>query len=139
MTLWPWQSIGFQILLRTKHVPSLVKIHWRMLILVFTEMLQKVRRTERSITISLRNFFGEGIIMDGFSGGYAYFFPMDRVMVRQVLSFSKNYELLIKYIYLINHSIQFSYLFNSIQWCFIFSFRKEFLSGFCPWYSISSC
>ena len=43
--------------------------------------------------------------MDGFSGGYAYFFPMDRVMVRQELSFSKKYELLIKYIYLINHSI----------------------------------
>ena len=31
--LWPWKSIGFQILLRTKYVPSLVKIHWRMLIL----------------------------------------------------------------------------------------------------------
>ena len=31
--LWPWKSIGFQTLLRTKHVPSLVKIHWRMLIL----------------------------------------------------------------------------------------------------------
>jgi hypothetical protein len=31
--IWPWQSIGFQILLRTKYVPSLVKIHWRMLIL----------------------------------------------------------------------------------------------------------
>ena len=30
---WPWKSIGFQILLRTKYVPSLVKIHWRMLIL----------------------------------------------------------------------------------------------------------
>jgi hypothetical protein len=30
---WPWKSLGFQILLRTKHVPSLVKIHWRMLIL----------------------------------------------------------------------------------------------------------
>jgi hypothetical protein len=27
-----WKSIGFQILLRTKYVPSLVKIHWRMLI-----------------------------------------------------------------------------------------------------------
>jgi hypothetical protein len=32
-TRWPWKSIGFQILLRTKYVPSLVKIHWRMLIL----------------------------------------------------------------------------------------------------------
>jgi hypothetical protein len=31
--LWPWKSIGFQTLLRTKYVPSLVKVHWRMLIL----------------------------------------------------------------------------------------------------------
>jgi hypothetical protein len=30
---WPWKSIGFQTLLRTKYVPSLVKILWRMLIL----------------------------------------------------------------------------------------------------------
>jgi hypothetical protein len=36
--LWPWKSIRFQILLRTKYVPSLVKIHGRMLILVFTRM-----------------------------------------------------------------------------------------------------
>jgi hypothetical protein len=40
LTLWPWQSIGFQTHLRTKYVPSLVKIHWRMLILVFTRMLR---------------------------------------------------------------------------------------------------
>ena len=38
LTWWPWPltlkiNIGFQILLRTKNVPSLVKIHWRMLIL----------------------------------------------------------------------------------------------------------
>ena len=33
LDLWPWKSIGFQILLWTKYVPSLVKIHWRMLIL----------------------------------------------------------------------------------------------------------
>jgi hypothetical protein len=33
LDLWLWKSIGFQILLRTKYVPSLVKIHWRMLIL----------------------------------------------------------------------------------------------------------
>ena len=32
LDLWPWKSIGFQILLRTKYVPCL-KIHWRMLIL----------------------------------------------------------------------------------------------------------
>ena len=41
LDLWPWKSIGFQILLKTKYVPSLVKIHWRMLILVFTRMLRK--------------------------------------------------------------------------------------------------
>ena len=33
LDLWPWKSIWFQILLRSKYVPSLVKIHWRMLIL----------------------------------------------------------------------------------------------------------
>jgi hypothetical protein len=31
--LWPWKSIEFQTLLRTTYVPSLVKIHWRILIL----------------------------------------------------------------------------------------------------------
>jgi hypothetical protein len=31
--LWPWKSTVFQTLLRTKYVPTLVKIHWRMLIL----------------------------------------------------------------------------------------------------------
>jgi hypothetical protein len=31
--LWLWKSIGFQTLLRNKYVPSLVKIHLRMLIL----------------------------------------------------------------------------------------------------------
>jgi hypothetical protein len=31
--LWHWKSIEFQTLLRTTYVPSLVKIHWRMLIL----------------------------------------------------------------------------------------------------------
>ena len=33
LDFWPWKSIGFQILLRSKYVPSLVKIHWKMLIL----------------------------------------------------------------------------------------------------------
>ena len=121
--LWPCQSIGFQILLRTKYVPGLVKIHWRdvdsrvftrmvcgkkltqwpwPLTLkinrvpdsrkdkictkfgqnplkdvdprVFTRMLRKDGRTkgrteglkegrmDGSVTISLRNFVGEGII-----------------------------------------------------------------------------
>jgi hypothetical protein len=31
--LWPWKSIEFQTLQTTKYVPSLVKIHWMMLIL----------------------------------------------------------------------------------------------------------
>ena len=54
LDLWPWKSIGFQILIRTKYVPSLVKIHWRMLILEFT-------RKDGSVTISHHNFVGEGI------------------------------------------------------------------------------
>jgi hypothetical protein len=58
--LWPWKSMGFQIFWRTKYVPSLVKIHWRMLI--FTRMLRKDGWTDSCITISLRNFVGEGII-----------------------------------------------------------------------------
>jgi hypothetical protein len=33
LDLWPWKSIEFQIFLRSKYVPGLVKIHWRMLIL----------------------------------------------------------------------------------------------------------
>jgi hypothetical protein len=45
LDLWPWKSIGFQILLRSKYVPSLVKIHWRMLILVFTRMLRSKNLT----------------------------------------------------------------------------------------------
>ena len=31
--LWTWKSIGFRIILRVKYVSSVVKIHWRMLIL----------------------------------------------------------------------------------------------------------
>jgi hypothetical protein len=58
--LWPWKSIGFQTLLRTKYVPSLVKIHWRMLILEWSQGCYG--RKDSGITISLRNFVGEGII-----------------------------------------------------------------------------
>jgi hypothetical protein len=60
LDLWPWKSTGFQILLRTKYVPSLVKIHWRMLILECSQGCYG--RTDGSVTISLRNFVGEGII-----------------------------------------------------------------------------
>ena len=59
LVLWPWKSIGFQILLRTKYVPCLVKIHWRMLILKCSQGCY--RRKDGSVTISLRNFVGEGI------------------------------------------------------------------------------
>ena len=72
LDLWPSTSIRFQPLLRTKYVPSLVKIHWRMLILECSQRCygrkegrkeeRKEERTEgRSVTISLRNFVGEGI------------------------------------------------------------------------------
>ena len=60
LDLWPWKSIGFQIFLRTKHVPSLVKIRWRMLILECSQGCYG--RTDGSVTISLCNFVGEGII-----------------------------------------------------------------------------
>ena len=49
--LWPWKSIGFQILFRTKYVPRLVKIHWRMLILDCSKGCYG--RTDGSVTISL--------------------------------------------------------------------------------------
>ena len=57
---WPWKSIGFQILLRTKYVPSLVNIHWWMLILECSQGCYG--RTDGSVPISLCNFVGEGII-----------------------------------------------------------------------------
>ena len=41
--LWPWKSKEFQMLLRTKHVPSLVKIHWRMLILECSQGCYRVK------------------------------------------------------------------------------------------------
>ena len=65
LILWPWKSIGFQTLLRTKYVSSLVKIHWRLLILECSQGCygRTDGRTDGSITISLRNFVGEGIIL----------------------------------------------------------------------------
>ena len=64
LDLWPpspWKSIGFQILLRTKYVPSLVKTDWRMSILECSQGCYG--RTDGSVTFSLRNFVGEGIII----------------------------------------------------------------------------
>ena len=53
LDLWPWKSIWFQILLRFKYVPSLVKIHWRMLILVFTRMLRSKNLTPWPLTLKI--------------------------------------------------------------------------------------
>jgi hypothetical protein len=66
--LWPWKTIGFQTLIWTKYVLSLVKIHWRMLILECSQGCYgrtdewTEGRTDGSVTICLRNFVGEGII-----------------------------------------------------------------------------
>ena len=73
LDLWPWISIGFQTLLRTKYVPSLVKIHWRMLILECSQGCYG--RTEGSVTISLRNFVGEGIITHSWEDDGADCYP----------------------------------------------------------------
>ena len=53
LDLWPWKTIGFQILLRTMYVPSLVKIHWKMLILVFTRMLCGKNLTPWPLTLKI--------------------------------------------------------------------------------------
>jgi hypothetical protein len=53
LDLWPWKSIWFQILLRSRYVPSLVKIHWRMLILVFTRMLRSKNMTPWPLTLKI--------------------------------------------------------------------------------------
>jgi hypothetical protein len=41
--LWPRKSIGFQTLIRTKYVPRLVKIHWRIMILECSQGLYAVK------------------------------------------------------------------------------------------------
>jgi hypothetical protein len=43
LDLWPWKSIGFQIFIRTKYVPCLVKIHWKMLILECSQGCYRVK------------------------------------------------------------------------------------------------
>ena len=53
LDLWPWKSIRFQILLRSKYVQSLVKIHWQMLILVFTRMLFSKNMTPWPLTLKI--------------------------------------------------------------------------------------
>ena len=53
LDLWPWKSIWFQILQRTKYIPSLVKIHSRILILVFTRMLCGKNMTPWPLTLKI--------------------------------------------------------------------------------------
>jgi hypothetical protein len=53
--IWPWKSIGFQILLRTNYVPSLVKIHWRMLILECSQGCYMVANLQVTLTFDLEN------------------------------------------------------------------------------------
>jgi hypothetical protein len=43
LDLWPWKSIGFQIILRTKYGPSLIKIHWKILILECSQRCYAVK------------------------------------------------------------------------------------------------
>ena len=43
LDLWPWKSIWFQIFLRTRNVPSLVKINWKMLILECSQGCYRVK------------------------------------------------------------------------------------------------
>jgi hypothetical protein len=64
LDLWPWKSIGFQILLRSKYVPSLVKIHCRMLILVFTRMLRSknLTRWHWPLTYDLRTTYVPSLV-----------------------------------------------------------------------------
>ena len=61
LVLWPMTLKINRVpdLLRTKYVPSFVKIHWRMLILECSQGCYG--RTDGSITISIRNFVSEGI------------------------------------------------------------------------------
>jgi hypothetical protein len=58
LDLWPWKSIGFQILLRTKYlyVPSLVKIHWRMLILECSQGCYAVKKLTRWNLVKLGTY-----------------------------------------------------------------------------------
>jgi hypothetical protein len=51
--LWPWKWIGLQILLRTKYVLRLVKIHWRMLILECSQRCYAVKCDHLTLTFDL--------------------------------------------------------------------------------------
>jgi hypothetical protein len=49
--LWPWKSIGFQTLVRIKYVPSLVKIHWRVLILECSQGCYTVKKLPSNLDL----------------------------------------------------------------------------------------
>jgi hypothetical protein len=53
LDLWPWKSMVFQILLRSKYVSSLVKIHWRMLILECSQGWYAVKIWPVTLTFDL--------------------------------------------------------------------------------------
>jgi hypothetical protein len=55
--LWPWKSIGFETLLRTKYVPNLVKIHWRMLILECSQGCYRVKNGFHFTLYSAAGYF----------------------------------------------------------------------------------
>ena len=56
--LWPWKSTGFQTLVRTKYVPSLVKIHWRMLILECSQGCYTVKNLPSELVLWPRKSIG---------------------------------------------------------------------------------
>ena len=53
LDLWPWKSIGFLTLLRTMYAPSLVNIHWRMLILECSQGCYAVKFDPVTLTFDL--------------------------------------------------------------------------------------
>jgi hypothetical protein len=61
--LWPWKSIRFQILVRTKYVPTLDKIHWRMLILECSQGCYAVKNWPGGLDLWPRKSIGFQILL----------------------------------------------------------------------------
>jgi hypothetical protein len=62
LDLWPWKSIGFQILLRSKYVPCLVKIHWRMLILECSQGCYTVKNLPSDLDLWPLKLIGQTLL-----------------------------------------------------------------------------
>jgi hypothetical protein len=76
LDLWPWKSIGFQILLRTKYVPNLVKIHWRMLILECSqENLEPYWFSRSKVNVTRSNFYHNILVNTLESTSFNGFWP----------------------------------------------------------------